>query len=118
VVVAQDMWWWLRRICGGGCAGYDYVVVVAQDMWWGLCRICGGGGAGYVVGEIKNKANSAQLELELPKNCHYLAKFSPKCIMQKYVMPTISKKLHQWLKHYVTIQSLALWNQNGPKGNF
>ena len=23
---------WLRRICGGGCAGY--VVVVAQDMWW------------------------------------------------------------------------------------
>jgi hypothetical protein len=24
----------------------------------------GGGGAGYVVGKIKNKANSAQLELE------------------------------------------------------
>ena len=22
MVVAQDMWWWLRRICGGGCAGY------------------------------------------------------------------------------------------------
>ena len=21
-MVAQDMWWWLRRICGGGCAGY------------------------------------------------------------------------------------------------
>jgi hypothetical protein len=40
-------WWW-RRICGGGCAGYG--VVVAEDMWWG---------------EIKNKANSAQLELEL-----------------------------------------------------
>jgi hypothetical protein len=36
-------------------------VVVAQDMWWWLLRICGG--AGYVVGEIKNKANSAQLEL-------------------------------------------------------
>jgi hypothetical protein len=34
-------------------------------MWWWLRRICGGGGAGYVVGEIKNKANSAQLELEL-----------------------------------------------------
>jgi hypothetical protein len=34
-------------------------------MWWWLPRICGGGGAGYVVGEIKNKANSAQLELEL-----------------------------------------------------
>ena len=40
-------------------------VVVAQDMWWWLRRICGGGGAGYLVGEIKNKANSAQLELEL-----------------------------------------------------
>ena len=40
-------------------------VVVAQDMWWWLPMICGGGGAGYVVGEIKNKANSAQLELEL-----------------------------------------------------
>jgi hypothetical protein len=40
-------------------------VVVAQDMWWWLRRICGGGSAGYVVGEIKNKANSAQLELEL-----------------------------------------------------
>ena len=40
-------------------------VVVAQDMWWWLRRICGGAGAGYVVGEIKNKANSAQLELEL-----------------------------------------------------
>jgi hypothetical protein len=40
-------------------------VVVAQDMRWWLPRICGGGGAGYVVGEIKNKANSAQLELEL-----------------------------------------------------
>jgi hypothetical protein len=39
--------------------------VVAQDMCWGWRRICGGGGAGYVVGEIKNKANSAQLELEL-----------------------------------------------------
>jgi hypothetical protein len=48
---------------GGGGAGY--VVVVAQDMWCWLRRICGGGGAGYVVGEIKNKANSAQLELEL-----------------------------------------------------
>ena len=47
---------------GGGGAGY--VVVVAQDMWWWLRRICGGG-SGYVVGEIKNKANSAQLELEL-----------------------------------------------------
>jgi hypothetical protein len=34
-------------------------------MWWWLCRICGGGGAGYIVGEIKNKTNSAQLELEL-----------------------------------------------------
>ena len=34
-------------------------------MWWWLRRICGGAGAGYVVGEIKNKANSAQLELEL-----------------------------------------------------
>jgi hypothetical protein len=34
-------------------------------MWCWLRRICGGGGAGYVVGEIKNKANSAQLELEL-----------------------------------------------------
>ena len=32
--------------------------------WWWR-RICGGGCAGYVVGEIKNKANSAQLELEL-----------------------------------------------------
>ena len=41
------------------------MVVVAQDMWWWLRRICGGGGAGYVVGEIKNKANSAQLKLEL-----------------------------------------------------
>ena len=40
-------------------------VVVAQDMWWWLRRICGGGSAGYMVGEIKNKANSAQLELEL-----------------------------------------------------
>jgi hypothetical protein len=40
-------------------------VVVAQDMWWWLRRICGGGGAGYLVGETKNKANSAQLELEL-----------------------------------------------------
>jgi hypothetical protein len=37
VVVVQDMWWWLRRICVGGCAGY--VVVVAQDMWWGKSRI-------------------------------------------------------------------------------
>ena len=34
-------------------------------MWWWLRRICGGGSAGYVMGEIKNKANSAQLELEL-----------------------------------------------------
>jgi hypothetical protein len=34
-------------------------------MWWWLRRICGGCCAGYVVGEIKNKANSAQLELEL-----------------------------------------------------
>jgi hypothetical protein len=34
-------------------------------MWWWLRRICGGGGAGYVVGQIKNKANSAPLELEL-----------------------------------------------------
>ena len=40
-------------------------MVAAQDMWWWLRRICGGGSAGYVVGEIKNKANSAQLELEL-----------------------------------------------------
>ena len=40
-------------------------VVVAQDMLWWLRRICGGGSAGYKVGEIKNKANSAQLELEL-----------------------------------------------------
>ena len=39
--------------------------VVAQDMWWWWRRICGVGGAGYVVGEIENKANSAQLELEL-----------------------------------------------------
>ena len=29
-MVAQDMWCWWRRICGGG-AGY---VVVVQDMWW------------------------------------------------------------------------------------
>ena len=36
------MWWWLRS---------------AQDS--------GGGSTGYVVGEINNKANSAQLELEL-----------------------------------------------------
>ena len=47
-------------------------VAVAQDMWWWLRRICGGGSAGYVVGEIKNKANSAQLELELGLS---LAKF-------------------------------------------
>ena len=40
-------------------------MVAAQDMWWWLRRICGGGSAGYVVGEIKNKANSAQPELEL-----------------------------------------------------
>ena len=40
-------------------------LVAAQDMWWWQRRICGGGGAGYVVGEIKIKANSAQLELEL-----------------------------------------------------
>jgi hypothetical protein len=31
---------WLRRICGGGGAGY--VVVVAQDMWCWWHRICGG----------------------------------------------------------------------------
>ena len=30
-----------------------------------VAQICGGGSAGYVLGEIKNKANSAQLELEL-----------------------------------------------------
>jgi hypothetical protein len=41
------------------------VVLVAQDMWGWWRRICGGGGAGYVVGEIKIKANSTQLELEL-----------------------------------------------------
>ena len=54
---------YLTTCLGGGSAGY--VVVVAQDMWWWLRRICGGTGAGYVVGAIKNKANSAQLELEL-----------------------------------------------------
>jgi hypothetical protein len=51
-------------------------VVVAQDMWWWLRRICGGGGAGYVVGEIKNKANSAQLELELELELGLLNIFS------------------------------------------
>ena len=51
-------------------------MVVAQDMWWWWPRICGGGGAGYVVGEIKNKANSAQLELELGLS---LAKSCSKC---------------------------------------
>ena len=44
----------------------------------------------------------------LPENCHYLAKFSPKCKTEKNVMPTISKKLHPWLENFVTIQSLAL----------
>jgi hypothetical protein len=37
LVVAQDMWLWWRRICGGSGAGY--VVVVAQDMWWGKSKL-------------------------------------------------------------------------------
>ena len=30
----------LRRLCVGGCGGY--VVVVAEAMWWRLRRLCGG----------------------------------------------------------------------------
>jgi hypothetical protein len=44
----------------------------------------------------------------LPKNCYYLAKFCPKCKMQKSLMPTISKKWYPWLENFVPIQSLAL----------
>ena len=39
-------------------------------------RICGGGGAGYVAGEIKNKAKSAQLELEPGLSLAILGKFT------------------------------------------
>ena len=53
-----------------------------------------------------------------PKNCHFWAKFSPKFRPIQNLMPTISKKLHQWSNNYVTIQSLALWLQNGPQRNF
>ena len=34
VLVAEAMWWRLRRLCGGGCGGY--VVAVAEAMWWVL----------------------------------------------------------------------------------
>ena len=34
MVVAEAMWWWLRRLCGGGCGGY--VVAVVEAMWWVL----------------------------------------------------------------------------------
>ena len=60
-----DLQMLLSKFCSFPAISLLARVVVAQDMWWWLRRICGGGGAGYVVGEIKNKANSAQLELEL-----------------------------------------------------
>ena len=33
--VAQDMWWKLRRICGGSCAGYVVckpILVISEDQ--------------------------------------------------------------------------------------
>jgi hypothetical protein len=41
------------------------VEVVAQDMWKWWRRICGGGGAGYVGGNSDNRANSAQFQVKL-----------------------------------------------------
>ena len=52
---------WLRRICGGGCAGY--VMVVVQDMWWWFCRICGCGCAGYVVGGLDSDNHTTSLPI-------------------------------------------------------
>ena len=59
MVVAQDMWWWQNRICGGGSRGC--VVVVAQDMWWWQNRICGGCSEGYdpYLAEFGNKLDQA-----------------------------------------------------------
>ena len=65
IFTSVDLQMLLSKFCSFPAISLLARVVVAQDMWWWLRRICGGGGAGYVVGEIKNKANSAQLELEL-----------------------------------------------------
>jgi hypothetical protein len=53
-----------------------------------------------------------------PKKGRFGAKFSPNYSPMQILIPTIPTKFHQWFNKWVTIQSLALWLQNGPKDTF
>jgi hypothetical protein len=85
-------------------------VVVAQDIWWWWHRICGGGGEGYAVGDVKNKAKSAQLKLELGLS---LAKilcivvYLVKLKAQRIQIVEMRVKLRRFTPHFLPFKSIT-----------